>query len=140
VHNPNVRIIPVVLGIAGFILGPMLGVFLLGMLTKRRGSDGGNILAISIGLLVTIYLGGLHNDLLTLLGLNNWIHKPIITVSFTWYAMVGAVVVLIVGLLFRTPDEVVTYAHERAEEAEHGADVPIALRGESAQAFEVAQR
>jgi SSS family transporter len=140
VNNPNVRIIPVVLGIAGFILGPMLGVFLLGMLTQRRGSDRGNLLAISIGLLVTIYLGGLHNDLLTLLGLKSWIHKPIITVSFTWFAMVGAVVVLIVGLLFRTPEEIVADAQQRAEEAEHGADVPVALRGESAQALEVAQR
>src|SRR5206468_114552 len=39
VKDPTVRIIPVVLGIGGFILGPMLGVFLVGMLTRRRGSD-----------------------------------------------------------------------------------------------------
>jgi SSS family transporter len=132
VHNPNVRIIPVVLGIAGFILGPMLGVFLLGMFTRRRGSDTGNMIAISIGLAVTIYLGGLHNDLLSLVGLTSWIHKPIITVSFTWFAMVGAVAVLIIGLFFRTPEEMVAYARQRAEEAKYGADVPIALRGEAA--------
>ena len=35
VTDPDVRIIPVVLGIAGFILGPMLGVFLIGMFTQR---------------------------------------------------------------------------------------------------------
>ena len=140
VNNPNVRIIPVVLGIAGFILGPMLGVFLLGMLTKRRGSDGGNLLAITIGLAFTIYLGGLHNDLLNLLGLTSWVRKPVITVSFTWFAMVGAVVVLIVGLFFRTPEAMVAYAQERAQEAEHGADVPVALRGDSAHAFEITQR
>src|ERR1051325_4699593 len=46
VTNPDLRIIPVVLGIAGFILGPMLGVFLIGMFTRRRGSDTGNMLAI----------------------------------------------------------------------------------------------
>ena len=33
VKNPDIRIIPVVLGIAGYIVGPMLGVFLLGMFT-----------------------------------------------------------------------------------------------------------
>src|SRR5256714_8928311 len=60
VKNPDVRIIPVVLGIAGFILGPMLGVFLLGMFTKTRGSDHGNVLAVSIGMLTTIVLGKLH--------------------------------------------------------------------------------
>ena len=48
------------LGIAGFILGPMLGVFLLGMFTRGRGSDRGNLLAITIGLVITIVLGGLH--------------------------------------------------------------------------------
>jgi SSS family transporter len=41
VTHPDLRIIPVVLGIAGFILGPMLGVFLIGMFTERRGSDAG---------------------------------------------------------------------------------------------------
>src|SRR5262249_16369798 len=69
VSNPNVRIIPVVLGIAGFILGPMLGVFLIGMFTRTRGSDGGNMIAITVGLATTIYLGGLHNDFFNLVGL-----------------------------------------------------------------------
>src|SRR5688500_3849030 len=67
VTDPNVRIIPVVLGIAGFILGPMLGVFLIGMFTRRRGSDTGNMIAITLGLATTIYLGGLHVDLMRLL-------------------------------------------------------------------------
>src|SRR5690242_12946773 len=57
VTHPDLRIIPVVLGIAGFILGPMLGVFLIGMFTERRGSDAGNLIAISAGLLATIVVG-----------------------------------------------------------------------------------
>src|SRR5438094_4471571 len=56
---PNLRIIPVLLGIAGSILAPMLGAFLLGMLTKRRGSDAGNIVAIPAGLLATAVVGKL---------------------------------------------------------------------------------
>src|SRR5712671_4055058 len=59
VTHPDLRIIPVVLGIAGFILGPMLGVFLIGMFTERRGSDTGNLLAISAGLLATVVVGKL---------------------------------------------------------------------------------
>jgi Na+/proline symporter len=141
VSNPNVRIIPVVLGIAGFILGPMLGVFLLGMFTKRRGSDLGNIIAITLGLCATIYLGGLHNDLLDLIGLHQWTHRPIITVSFTWFALVGAVVVCVVGLFFRTPETIVQQARQRRTEADQGADVPIALRGEANdRAFEVVNK
>jgi SSS family transporter len=130
VKDPNVRIIPVVLGIAGFILGPMLGVFLLGMLTKRRGSDAGNVIAVSVGLLTTIYLGGLHNDLLRLIGLESLVSEVPVKVAFTWFALIGAVVVFVVGLFFSTPDEVVEAARRQAEQA-HLDDRPLALRGEA---------
>src|SRR6266702_1850385 len=42
---PNVRIIPIVLGIYGYTYGSVLGISLAGMLTKRRGNDFGNIIA-----------------------------------------------------------------------------------------------
>jgi SSS family transporter len=134
VKDPNVRIIPVVLGIAGFILGPMLGVFLLGMLTRRRGSDRGNMIAISIGLATTIILGELHVNFANLTwsvfgGEANfkrpaWLPK----VAFTWFALIGALVVFVVGVLFRTPDEVLESARRRGEQAQSGQDVPVALR------------
>src|SRR4029453_821029 len=59
VTQPDLRIIPVVLGIPGFILGPMLGVFLIGMFTRRRGSDTGNMIAITAGLVATVVVGKL---------------------------------------------------------------------------------
>jgi Na+/proline symporter len=140
VNNPSVRIIPVVLGIAGFILGPMLGVFLIGMLTRNRGNDRGNLIAISIGLLVTIYLGGLHNDLLNLLGLQSWTHPPAVKVSFTWFALIGAVVVFAIGVLFKTPAEVLARAAQQARDAQSGEDKPLALRDEvPRRGFEVKQ-
>jgi SSS family transporter len=134
VKDPNVRIIPVVLGIAFFILGPMLGVFLLGMLTRRRGSDVGNMIAITVGLVVVIVLGELHVTLANLVSSmlggpanfkrSSWLPK----VAFTWFAMIGAVVVFVVGMMFRTPDDVLETAKQRADQAQHGADVPLALR------------
>src|SRR5262249_7373868 len=108
VTNPNVRIIPVVLGIAGFILGPMLGVFLIGMLTRTRGSDAGNMLAITLGLTTTIYLGNLHVDFLNLLGLGRFAHPAPVKISFTWFALIGATVVFAIGVLFRTPETVLS--------------------------------
>jgi len=135
VHDPNVRIIPVVLGIAGFILGPMLGVFLLGMFTRSRGSDGGNIIAITVGLLTTIILGGLHLDfanlLAPMLGIDGTFVRPrwLPQVSFTWFALIGAVAVVIVGIFFRTPEHVLTEARRKAEEAHLEEEKPIALRG-----------
>src|SRR5439155_7216782 len=98
VTDPNVRIIPVVLGIAGFILGPMLGVFLLGMFTRRRGSDIGNMIAISVGLVTTIVLGELHIYAANLVALA--MHTGVVfvrpawlaEVALNWVAVMGAVV------------------------------------------------
>jgi Na+/proline symporter len=113
----------------------MLGVFLLGMLTKRRGSDTGNIIAISVGLIVTIFLGGLHVVALELIApdwkwthiLDKWQQDHVI-VSFTWYALVGALAVFIVGVLFPTPKESLARAIRQAELADSGEDQPIHLR------------
>src|SRR6202158_6257196 len=79
VTSPDVRIIPVVLGIAGFILGPMLGVFLVGNLH------------------LTIL-----NGLAPWLGLAGTLQQPawIPEVAFTWWAMIGALVVVAVGVPF----------------------------------------
>jgi len=130
VKDPTVRIIPVVLGIAGFILGPMLGVFLLGMLTRRRGSDAGNVIAISAGLVTTVVLGGVHVDLANLVAgpgtyrVPPWLPK----IAFTWFALIGSVVVVVIGILFPTPPHVLAAARLRAEEAQTSEDKPLALR------------
>ncbi|MEA2710365.1 MAG: solute:Na+ symporter, family [Phycisphaerales bacterium] len=129
VTDPSIRIIPVVLGIASFILGPMLGVFLLGMFTKRRGSDAGNMIAITCGLVATIVLGHLHVELANLVtgpgayAAPRWLPK----VAFTWFALIGATVVVIVGFLFRTPEHVIIAA-ARTRESARGDDRPMALR------------
>ncbi len=135
VTRPELRIIPVVLGIAGFILGPMLGVFLVGMFTSRRGSDPGNMLAISAGLLATVVVGKLPitilNGVAPWFGVDGTFRQPawIPEVSFTWWAMIGALVVFGVGALFRTPDAVRAAIARHAREARTAEDVPLALRG-----------
>jgi SSS family transporter len=128
VKDPTVRIIPVVLGIGGFIVGPMLGVFLIGIFTRARGSDLGNMIAISLGLGTTVYLGNLHADLLRLIGLPQLATPAPIQVSFTWFAAVGAAVVFLVGICFPTPRSILSEAHRRAAEAEDDTR-PLALRG-----------
>src|SRR3954452_15652420 len=59
--HPNVRIIPIVLGIFGYTYGSLLGVFFAGMLTRTRGNDGANIPAMIVGFLVVAVLSGLPN-------------------------------------------------------------------------------
>src|SRR5207249_3296324 len=119
VTNPSVRIIPVVLGIGGIILGPMLGVFLIGMYTRGRGSEIGNILAVTAGMAANIFLV-VRNSL----GVPVWMPK----IEFTWYAMVGAVVVFAVGVLFKTPEAAIEEANRKASQVEGGEDRPMELR------------
>lgn len=125
VSDPKIRIIPVVLGIAGYILGPMLGVFLLGMFTKSRGSDRGNVIAIIFGLLATSVLGDLPGKISPRLSVTiPWLPN----IAFTWYSLIGAVAVLAVGIWFRTPDAVLANAKQRASQAESGDELPIDMR------------
>src|SRR5437667_12378785 len=65
---PNVRIIPIVLGIYGYTYGSVLGIFLAGMLTKSRGSDCGNMVAMILGFIVVVILSGLPNKIAGLFG------------------------------------------------------------------------
>src|SRR6185437_1243681 len=60
---PNVRIIPIVLGIYGYTYGSVLGIFLAGMLTKARGNNRGNIVAMILGFIVVAILSGLPNKI-----------------------------------------------------------------------------
>jgi SSS family transporter len=105
VNNPDLGIIPVVLGVAGYILGPMLGVFLLGIFTKGRGSDRGNLIALVLGLLATTIVGDLPGKMNPA-----WKIPWPWEVSFTWFALIGAVVVFLVGVLFATPPKVLEEA------------------------------
>jgi SSS family transporter len=118
VKIPTLTIIPIALGIAGYILGPMLGVFLTGMFTKTRGSDKGNIIAVIAGLFVVLFLSGRIYNLLNVfmpagspLVYPTWLPK----IEFTWYAMVGAMVTFFVSLCYKTPKEVLEAAIRKAE-------------------------
>lgn len=133
VVNPEQRLIPIALGIAGLFAGPMLGVFLVGMLTKTRGSDNGNVIALTAGLVIVILITRQHEEilkafapqLLPAFALPKWWPK----IAFTWYAMIGALITFVVALLFPTPQPVVAQAERRRLEATEKGDVPLALRG-----------
>src|SRR5947208_17068881 len=65
---PNVRIIPIVIGIYGYTYGSVLGIFLAGMLTKSRGNNLGNIIAMITGFVVVTILSDLFNTVARLFG------------------------------------------------------------------------
>ena len=102
IANPSSRILPIVLGIFGYTYGSLLGIFLLGALTRTRGSDRGNLVAMATGFIAVAILAGLPSDLLRLAGLPalprpDWL--PLI--AFPWRITFGTLTTLGVGLLFR---------------------------------------
>jgi solute:Na+ symporter, SSS family len=108
----NARIIPIVLGIFGYTYGSLLGVFLVGLLTKRRGSEAGNLFAMICGFVIVAVLSGLHNDLWTLLnppapdGVHPVLWAPawLPKIEFPWRIAFGAVVTFAVAACFKTPE------------------------------------
>ena len=104
--RPNLRIIPIALGIFGYTYGSLLGVFLCGIFTKRRGNDFGNILAMIIGFAVVAILSGLPNNIAGIFGGKlypqpSWL--PLM--EFPWWICFGSIVTFCVALLFKTRRE-----------------------------------
>ncbi len=97
-HNPKVEILPLVLGILGFTFGSLLGVFLLAVLTKTRGCDTGNIIAMLCGIVAVLLLSNVLG-IQTRLGID----QPFV-LSFPWRITLGTFVTIGVAILFKTPD------------------------------------
>ena len=100
---PNVRIIPIVLGIYGYTYGSVLGIFLAGMLTKSRGNSRGNVIAMVIGFIVVAVLSGLPNNVAALFG-TTFYHQPdwLPVMEFPWWICFGTIVTFFIAILFRT--------------------------------------
>ena len=93
VMDPTIRILPIALGIFGYTYGSLLGIFLLGMLTRRRGCDSGNMIAMGAGFIAVISL-----ELLS--------HFHLIPpIAFPWRVTIGTLVTFITGALFPTPPQ-----------------------------------
>ncbi len=103
---PNVRIIPIALGIFGYTYGSLLGIFFCGMLTKRRGSDLANPIAMIAGFLFVALISNLPNDVAHIFG--GKLYDPpswFPVVAFPWWICAGTAVTFFVAILFRTGHE-----------------------------------
>ncbi len=106
IKHPDSRIIPIVLGIFGYTYGSLLGIFLLGMLTKNRGSDTGNYIGMIAGFVFVAILSGLPNQILEMSGAApNQTLARIPVISFPWRIMFGSLMTLVVASLFTSPQK-----------------------------------
>ena len=101
IEHPQSRIIPIVLGIFGYTYGSLLGVFLLGLLTKTRGSDNGNLIAMLVGFVVVALLSGLPEQVSNLFCVGgsgfSW---QIPQIAFPFRILVGALMTFGCASLF----------------------------------------
>ncbi len=102
--KPGSRIIPIALGIFGYTYGSLLGVFLVGMLTRTRGNDAGNILAMIAGFVAVAILSGLPNDIAKIFGGQLYAQPAWLPViEFPWRILFGTLVTFAIAASFRTP-------------------------------------
>jgi Na+/proline symporter len=103
-HNPGLSIIGIILGSFGYTYGSLLGIFIVGLFTKTRGNEIGNIIAMVSGMIAVAYLSNLPNvvwDMLTGRPLyENFDWLPVI--EFPWRIMAGTLVTTAVALCFKS--------------------------------------
>ena len=104
--HPGIRIIPIVLGIFGYTYGSLLGVFFAGMLTKTRGNDLGNVIAMILGFVVVAILSGLPNKVADIFG-TKFYNQPdwLPVMEFPWWIFFGTIVTFGIAILFKTSQQ-----------------------------------
>jgi SSS family solute:Na+ symporter len=115
--DPKLTIIAIVFQIAGYTYGALLGVFLVGMLTKRRGSDAMNIVAMLLAIMAVLIAARVKLpgfDLVSLFvhghlrwvdwNLGGWLPAEWPSIAGPWWVFIGCVVCFLVSISFRTPE------------------------------------
>src|SRR5437867_400283 len=114
-QDAKLTIIPIAIGILGYTYGALVGVFLLGMLTRTRGRDGMNVVGMIIGITSVLVLCKVSIPAFDFVAL---LHGKFVAVSWDfgwfmpewwphiswpWFVFVGCTVTLAIAILFRTP-------------------------------------
>jgi SSS family solute:Na+ symporter len=104
-HHPDLSIIGIILGSFGYTYGSLLGVFMVALFTRTRGSDRGNLVAMAAGIAAVAFLSDLPNDVAGMVSGRDWYGYPewLPVVSFPWRVMVGTLVTASVALCFCSP-------------------------------------
>ncbi|MEI8038122.1 MAG: sodium:solute symporter [Verrucomicrobiota bacterium] len=104
-HHPSISIIGIILGSFGYTYGSLLGVFIVALFTRSRGSELGNPLAMAAGVIAVAILSDLPNDLWRMAASCALYHNPswLPRIEFPWRIMAGTLVTVAVALCFKTP-------------------------------------
>lgn len=130
-QNAKLTILPIALGIIGYTYGALLGVFLVGMLTKTRGNDRTNIVAMLVSIVIVVIVARVEvpwidiGELLqhgkwelTGVNLGGWLPAGFPNVAFSWWVFIGCVICFLVSWMFRTPASQLERAKEQLRSLE----------------------
>jgi SSS family solute:Na+ symporter len=121
-QDAKLTIIPIAIGILGYTYGALLAVFVIGMLTRTRGRDGINVLAMITGIMSVLVLCKVSIPAFDIAALFSghvvpvhWVFGYFMPewwpkISWPWFVFVGCVVTLLISVLFRTPQTQVAAA------------------------------
>ncbi|MBU3665492.1 MAG: sodium:proline symporter [Chthoniobacterales bacterium] len=118
VLQTNITIIPLALGILGYSYGSLLGVFLLGMLTRTRGCDRANVVAMLAGIAAVLVLGRVKVPAVDLGALlrgelipQEWSFGAFLpawwpAVAWPYYVLIGTIFTVAIAALFRSGERI----------------------------------
>jgi SSS family solute:Na+ symporter len=114
--DPKLTIITIVLQSVGYTYGALLGVFLVGMLTRSRGSDRTNIVGMLLAIMAVLVVARVKLpgfDLVSFFthgqlrwadwNLGAWLPSNWPAIAGPWWVFIGCVVCFTVSISFKTP-------------------------------------
>jgi len=103
-HNPGLSIIGIILGSFGYTYGSLLGIFMVALFTRNRGSEFGNPIAMLAGFVAVALLSNLPNDLWKMVAGGHLYANPdwLPVIEFPWRIMAGTLVTVAVALCFKS--------------------------------------
>lgn len=103
-HNPGLSIIGIILGSFGYTYGSLLGIFMVALFTRNRGSELGNPIAMLAGFVAVALLSNLPNDLWKMISGGELYSNPewLPVIEFPWRIMVGTLVTAAVALCYKS--------------------------------------
>ncbi|PYI46766.1 MAG: sodium:proline symporter [Verrucomicrobia bacterium] len=132
-QDAKLTIIPIAIGILGYTYGALLAVFLVGMLTRNRGSDGVNVVAMIAGISAVLVLSKVTIPAFDLPALFTGKIVPAQwnfgwfmpdcwpKIAWPWFVFVGCVVTLAISALVRTPQTQIAAADAHVALTNHQA-------------------
>jgi SSS family solute:Na+ symporter len=112
VLKTDITIIPLALGVLGYGYGSLLGVFLLGVLTKRCGTDLGNVFGMLVGVAAVLILAKVeipyHTDPVTKevskIAFGGFMPSWWPAIAWPYYVFIGCTATFVFSLICTSPD------------------------------------